>query len=107
MSILTLNKFSKSFSGIKRPKNEKMKYKNCLIFENHPCITMPMLNRDMRPNMMKATIGLEPDHKLEVSVLSDEDLAQKYSELGVCGQAQHGSQRHEVAQQACWSDHQK
>ena len=51
--------------------------------------------------------GLEPDHKLEVSVLSDEDLAQKYSELGVGGQAQHGSQKHEVAQQACWSDHQR
>ncbi len=40
-----------------------MKQKKCFIHENFPCSTMPMLNRDMGPNMMKATMDLTTNLK--------------------------------------------
>ncbi len=58
MSILTLNKFRKTFFGLKRPKPAKLRSKKCLILKNHLCSTMVRLTRTMGTNMVKTAIDL-------------------------------------------------
>ncbi len=102
MFILTLNKFRKTFFGLKRPKPIKKRYKKCLV------LTTTFAHRVQAHQGHGLQHGeawseLEPVYQLEVLVQADGDLVQGGSELKVGGQADHSSQGHEMAQQGCGS----